>query len=474
MEERGCRQSLEQPWEAGLGADEERLERRSISRPEQNLREKVRVEEKSVTLLAEGMAVLLGTCGVGGFSEVLDPQSCLTHGPALSPGCPNTCIPPAGVRARSQMVWESGNTRTDTSRAICIYAAFPGLIRSCESSSLCSPDGAWPVPPLKGTAVTDQIVPYCQQLSGSAEKKGWEGMDKSTKSTCLLIVTLEESDGDTGGSKAILQGKDGRTNTIRLLRAPANLSLNVSRDGASTTSLGNLGQCFTTLIVKSVFLISSLNLPSFSLKPLPLVLSQQALLKILEGCNKVSPEPSLLQAEQPQLSQPFFRGEVFHPSDHFCGPPLDPLQEVHVFPVLRAPELDAVLQVGSDQSRVEGQNHLPRPDGHAALDAAQGTVGILGCEHTLPAHVQLFIHQYPQPILIVGLALTQVQDPALGLVEPHEVHTGPLLKLVQVPLNGIPSLRRVNCTTQLGVICKPAECALDPTVCVIDEDIKQY
>lgn len=43
---------------------------------------------------------------------------------------------------------------------------FPGLIQSCESSSLCSPDGAWPVPPLKGTAVTDQIVPYCQQLSG--------------------------------------------------------------------------------------------------------------------------------------------------------------------------------------------------------------------------------------------------------------------------------------------------------------------
>lgn len=117
-------------------------------------------------LAAEGMAVLPGTCGAGGFSEVLDPQSCLTHGPALSPGCPNTCIPPAGVRARSQMVWESGNMGTVASRAICIRAAFPGLIRCCKSFSLCIPDGAWPVPPLKGTAVTDQIVPYCQQLSG--------------------------------------------------------------------------------------------------------------------------------------------------------------------------------------------------------------------------------------------------------------------------------------------------------------------
>ncbi|KAK4819779.1 hypothetical protein QYF61_011379 [Mycteria americana] len=34
--------------------------------------------------------------------------------------------------------------------------------------------------------------------------------------------------------------------------------------------------------------------------------------------------------------------EVLHPSDHFCGPPLDPLQQA--FPVLRTLELDAVLQ----------------------------------------------------------------------------------------------------------------------------------
>ncbi|KAK4825966.1 hypothetical protein QYF61_003535 [Mycteria americana] len=159
------------------------------------------------------------------------------------------------------------------------------------------------------------------------------------------------------------------------------------------------------------------------------------------------------QAEQPQLSQPFLIGEVLQPSDHFCGPLLDPLQQVHLFPVPRTPELDAVLQVGSHQSRVEGQNHLPRPAGHASFDAAQDMVGLLGCEHTLPVHVQLFIHQYPrvflsraalhpfipQPVLIPGVAPTQVQDPALGLVEPHQVHMGPLLQLVHVPLDDIPS-----------------------------------
>jgi len=43
---------------------------------------------------------------------------------------------------------------------------------------------------------------------------------------------------------------------------------------------------------------------------------------------------------------------------------LDPLQQFHVLLVLRAPELNAVLQVRSHQSRVEGQNHLSRPAGY--------------------------------------------------------------------------------------------------------------
>ena len=44
---------------------------------------------------------------------------------------------------------------------------------------------------------------------------------------------------------------------------------------------GNLFQCLTTLTVKDFFLISNLNLPSLSLKPLPLVLLPQTLKKRL-------------------------------------------------------------------------------------------------------------------------------------------------------------------------------------------------
>ncbi|GAB0196099.1 cAMP-dependent protein kinase inhibitor alpha [Grus japonensis] len=174
--------------------------------------------------------------------------------------------------------------------------------------------------------------------------------------------------------------------------------------------------------------------------------------------------------------------------------PVDPWREeptpeqLHVSPVLGPPELDAVLQVGSHQSRVEGQDHLPRPAGHTSFDAAQDTVAFLGCKRTLPAHVELLINQYPQvpllkaalnpfsaqPVVVLGIALTHVQDLALGLVELHEVHMGPLLQPVKVPLDGIPSLQQVNRSTQLEVVGKLAEGALDPTVHVSNRDVKQH
>ena len=96
--------------------------------------------------------------------------------------------------------------------------------------------------------------------------------------------------------------------------------------------------------------MSSLNLPSPSWKPFPLVLSLHALIKslprfpvhplwILEGRYKIPPDPSLLQAEEPQLSQPAFVGEVLQPCDHLCSPPLDPLYSSVSFLWWGPPEL---------------------------------------------------------------------------------------------------------------------------------------
>ncbi|KAK4826170.1 hypothetical protein QYF61_006032 [Mycteria americana] len=261
--------------------------------------------------------------------------------------------------------------------------------------------------------------------------------------------------------------------------------------------------------------------------------------KVLEGCYKVSPEPSLLQAEQPQLSQPVFTGEVLQPSDHLCGPLLDSLQQLHVLLTLGTPELNAVVQMVSriscsitfpgikdwleydikrdkrghrerqmERSTAEGwgliyQAHdmkgehcekgevncpgwvasktsllhetlseTPELDavlqpGYSWLSGLQALAWTLDVASSCP----VFIHHYHQvlfrraalnpfilqSVLILGIALTQVQDLALGLVELHDVHMGPVLKPVKVPLDGIPSLKRIKCTTQLGVICRLSE-----------------
>ncbi|XP_074680765.1 repressor of RNA polymerase III transcription MAF1 homolog isoform X1 [Strix aluco] len=98
-------------------------------------------------------------------------------------------------------------------------------------------------------------------------------------------------------------------NEIKLPKAPSNLALNPSREGAATASLGNLCQGLAPLTGKNFCLRSDLNLPSFSLDPFPLVRSLPTgdeapppflqPLSVLGGRSKVSPEPSLLQLNPP-------------------------------------------------------------------------------------------------------------------------------------------------------------------------------
>lgn len=70
-----------------------------------------------------------------------------------------------------------------------------------------------------------------------------------------------------------------------------------------------------------------------------------------------------------------FIGEELHPSHHLNAPRLDLLQQVRVLIMLRVPELNVVLHVGSPESRVGGENYLPGPAGHAAFEPALDVVG---------------------------------------------------------------------------------------------------
>jgi len=60
----------------------------------------------------------------------------------------------------------------------------------------------------------------------------------------------------------------------------------------------------------------------------------------------------------------------------------------------------------------------------------------------------------------------------LWFAESQEILLRPLLKPVWISVDGIPSLGYVDCTTQLGVIHRLAEGALNLTVDDSDEDVK--
>ncbi|KAK4831056.1 hypothetical protein QYF61_014988 [Mycteria americana] len=130
-----------------------------------------------------------------------------------------------------------------------------------------------------------------------------------------------------------------------------------------------------------------------------------------------------------------------------------------------------------------GHNHFPTLAGYAISDTSQDAIGFLGHLGTLLAHIQASVTQhaqvifrqaafqplFPKPVALHGVAVAQVQDLALGLVEPHTIGLSPSIQ----PAQSLPTLKQINTPTQLGVICKLTEGALDPFIQIIGKDIKQ-
>lgn len=125
-------------------------------------------------------------------------------------------------------------------------------------------------------------------------------------------------------------------------------------------SLSSLFRCLTTFIIKNLLPTSNPNLHSVTVKVLLRVPKLPVLVKILSiflqahymrGHIIKSPQSLLFSRLNNHNSQIFLIGKVFHPSKYFCGPPLDPVQWVFIFPVLEAPEVSLVLQVRSHNGR---------------------------------------------------------------------------------------------------------------------------
>ncbi|GAB0183390.1 mitochondrial enolase superfamily member 1 [Grus japonensis] len=146
---------------------------------------------------------------------------------------------------------------------------------------------------------------------------------------------------------------------------------------------------------------------------------------------------------------------------------------------VRAPKLNTALEVRPHQSQVKGHNHFP--------GTSQDAVGLFGPLGTLLAHVQPVVSQHPQvlfcqaafqplfpkPVVFHGVVVTDMQDLALGLVEPDTVGLGPLIHPVQISLQSLPTLKQINTPAQFGVICKLTEGALNPLVQIINKGLKQ-
>ena len=88
-------------------------------------------------------------------------------------------------------------------------------------------------------------------------------------------------------------------------------------------------------------------------------------------------------------------------------------------------------------------------------------------------HPQVLSHQaafqplFPKPVALRGVVVTQVQDPALSLVEPHTAGLGPLVQPVQTPLQSLPALQQINTPLNLVSSANLLRVRFDPLIQII-------
>ena len=152
--------------------------------------------------------------------------------------------------------------------------------------------------------------------------------------------------------------------------------------------------------------------------------------------------------------------------------------------VLWSSELDTVLQLRPHEGRVEWEDHLPCPAGHALFHAPQYVIGLLVLQDTLLAHGQPVSHQdtqvplcrapfqqvIPLPVLVHAVVPPQARDSTLVFVKPHLVPLCSTLQPVQVLLNGSTAFWCVSHFSQLCIISKLAEGGRYPLIKFTSED----
>ncbi|KAF4794145.1 hypothetical protein TURU_104861 [Turdus rufiventris] len=113
-------------------------------------------------------------------------------------------------------------------------------------------------------------------------------------------------------------------------------------------------------------------------------------------------------------------------------------------------------------------------------------IDLLGHQGTLLAHVQSADRysqvpfclgtvqpHHPQPVILQGVIVAKMQDLALGVIKPHPTGLCPSIQLVQVSLQSPPTFQQIDSCSQISVICKFTNEALNSLIHVINKNIEQ-
>ncbi|KAJ7414718.1 hypothetical protein BTVI_40416 [Pitangus sulphuratus] len=172
--------------------------------------------------------------------------------------------------------------------------------------------------------------------------------------------------------------------------------------------------------------------------------------QIFRDTNEVPSQLSPLEAEEAQFPQPFLIREMLRSLNHLCYPPLDLLQELHVSCVLRSPELD------TDRQPIPNLENLFHGE---ILCGVQPEAPLAQHDAISSCPIASYLGEETDSQLAITSFLVAIES--IGL-SPS----------IQIPLQSLPALQQVNIPTQLSVICKLTEGALDPLVQIVNKDTK--
>jgi len=191
---------------------------------------------------------------------------------------------------------------------------------------------------------------------------------KSSQWTFLPSGLIKENVTDSQNSwgwKGLLEVIKRRASS-RLPMTMSRQLLDISMVEDSTTSMSKLCQCSVTITVKlfpdvqreppvfQAVLTASGSVTGHHWKE-PGSVCFTPSLQVFIYIDKIPTEPSLLQAEQFQLSQPFLIGEMLQTLIHLCDPSLDSHQYINASLVLGSPELDKHSRCGLTSAEQRGR-----------------------------------------------------------------------------------------------------------------------